>query len=71
MGRRGEKVGLGKGKTEGGKEDIWQHKTRIPGLSCGVVTVILLLCLAVLVEHRLFVSDSQTQLRLPPATTVT
>jgi len=31
--------------------DLWHHKTRIPGLSCGVVCVILRL--AVLVEHRL------------------
>jgi len=33
------------------------QKTRLPGLSCGVVCVIL--CLAVLVEHRL-VTDGQT-----------
>ena len=37
--------------------DLWQQKTRIPGLSCGVVCVILRL--AVLVELRL-VTDRQT-----------
>ena len=37
--------------------DLWQQKTRVPGLSCGVVCVILRL--AVLVEHRL-VTDGQT-----------
>jgi len=37
--------------------DLWPQKTRVPGLSCGVVCVILRL--AVLVEHRL-VSDRQT-----------
>ena len=31
--------------------DLWRQKTRVPGLSGGVVCVIL--CLAVLVEHRL------------------
>jgi len=31
--------------------DLWLQKTRVPGLSCGVVCVILRL--AVLVEHRL------------------
>jgi len=31
--------------------DLWHQKTRVPGLSCGVVCVILRL--AVLVEHRL------------------
>jgi len=31
--------------------DLWLQKTRLPGLSCGVVCVILRL--AVLVEHRL------------------
>ena len=36
--------------------DLWRQKTRIPGLSCGVVCVILRL--AILVEHRL-VSDRQ------------
>ena len=38
--------------------DLWHQKTRVPGLSCGVVCVILRL--AVLVEHRL-VRDGQTQ----------
>ena len=38
--------------------DLWHQKTRVPGLSCGVVCVILRL--AVLVEHRL-VTDWQTQ----------
>ena len=37
--------------------DLWRQKTRVPGLSCGVVCVILRL--AVLVEHRL-VTDGQT-----------
>jgi len=37
--------------------DLWHQKTRVPGLSCGVVCVILRL--AVLVEHRL-VTDAQT-----------
>ena len=37
--------------------DLWLQKTRVPGVSCGVVCVILRL--AVLVEHRL-VTDGQT-----------
>jgi len=37
--------------------DLRRQKTRVPGLSCGVVCVILRL--AVLVEHRL-VTDGQT-----------
>jgi len=37
--------------------DLWHPKTRVPGLSCGVVCVILRL--AVLVELRL-VMDGQT-----------
>jgi len=37
--------------------DLWRQETRVPGLSCGVVYVILRL--AVLVEHRL-VTDGQT-----------
>ena len=37
--------------------DLWREKTRVPGLSCGVVCVIL--CFVVLVEHRL-VTDEQT-----------
>ena len=40
--------------------DLWLQKTRVPGLSCGVVCVIL--PLAVLVEHRL-VTDRQTDRR--------
>jgi len=40
--------------------DLWHQKTRVPGLSCGVVCVILRL--AVLVEHRL-VTDRQTDRR--------
>ena len=40
--------------------DLWQQKTRVPGLSCGVVCVIL--CLAVLVELRL-VTDRRTDRR--------
>jgi len=38
-------------------KDFWHQKTRVPGLSCGLLCVILRL--AVLVEHRL-VTDSQT-----------
>ena len=38
--------------------DLWLQKARVPGLSCGVVCVILRL--AVLVEHRL-VADGQTE----------
>ena len=37
--------------------DLWRQETRVHGLSCGVVCVILRL--AVLVEHRL-VTDGQT-----------
>jgi len=37
--------------------DLWRQKTRVPGVSCGVVCVIL--CFAVLVEHRL-VTDGRT-----------
>jgi len=37
--------------------DLWHQKTTVPGLSCGVVRVIL--CLAVLVELQL-VTDGQT-----------
>ena len=37
--------------------DLWHRKARVPGLSCGVVCVILRL--AVLVEHRL-VTDGRT-----------
>jgi len=40
--------------------DLWHQKTRVPGLSCGVVCVIL--CLAVLVELRL-VTDGRTDRR--------
>ena len=43
--------------------DLWHQKTRVPGLSCGVVFVILRL--AVLVELRLVTdrqTDGQTQL---------
>jgi len=39
------------------RKDFWHQKTRVPGLSCGVVCVIL--HLAILVEHRL-VTDGQT-----------
>jgi len=38
--------------------DLWRQKTRLPGLSCGAVCVILRL--AVLVEHQL-VRDGQAQ----------
>ena len=37
--------------------DLWLQKTSVPGVSCGVVYVILRL--AVLVEHRL-VTDGRT-----------
>jgi len=37
--------------------DLWLQKTRVPGLSCGVVSVIIRL--AVLVEQRL-VTDRRT-----------
>ena len=37
--------------------NLWRQETRVPGLSCGVVCVILRL--SVLVEHRL-VTDGQT-----------
>jgi len=40
--------------------DLWHEKTRVFGVSCGVVYVIL--CLAVLVELRLVTdTDGQTQ----------
>ena len=42
--------------------DLLHQKTRVPGLSCGVIRVILRL--AVLVEHRLVTdtdTDRQTQ----------
>jgi len=44
------------------RRDLWCQKTRVPGLSCGVVCAILRL--AVLVEHRLVTdrrTDGQTQ----------
>ena len=40
------------------RKDFWHQKTRVPGLSCSVVCVIL--HLAILVEHRL-VEDRHTQ----------
>ena len=43
--------------------DLWYQKTRLSGLSCGVVCVIL--CLAVLVELRL-VTDRQTDTDTSP-----
>ena len=46
--------------------DLWLQKTRVPGLSCGVVYVILRL--AVLVEHRL-VKDGQTDRHMAMAST--
>ena len=39
------------------RKNFWHQKTRVPGLSCGVVCVFL--CLAILVELRL-VTDRQT-----------
>jgi len=47
--------------------DLWHPKTRVPGLSCGVVCVILRL--AVLVEHRL-VTDRWTDRHRAMASTV-
>ena len=43
--------------------DLWRQKTRVPGVSCGVVCVILRL--AVLVELR-FVTDRRTQTDTSP-----
>jgi len=39
------------------RRDLWYPKTRVPGLSFGFVCVIL--CLAVIVEHRLVI-DTDT-----------
>ena len=50
--------------------DLWRQKTRVPGLSCGVVCVILRF--AVLVEHRLVTdtdTDRQTDGHRPMAST--
>ena len=41
-------------------KDFWREKTRVPGLSCGIVCVFL--CLAILVQHRL-VTDTETDTR--------
>jgi len=42
--------------------DLWRQKTRVPGVSCGVVCVIL--CFAVLVDYRLVTdTDTDTQTR--------
>ena len=46
--------------------DLWLQKTRLPGLSCGVLCGILRL--AVLVEHRL-VTDGQTDAHRAMAST--
>jgi len=46
--------------------DHWHQKTRVPGLSCGVVCVIIRL--AVLVELRL-VTDGRTDGHRPMAST--
>jgi len=46
--------------------DLWHQKTRLPGVSCGVVCVILRL--AVLVELRL-VTDTDTDRHRPMAST--
>jgi len=40
------------GDTVWGCRDLRRQKTRLPGLSCGIVCV-MILCLAVSVEHRL------------------
>jgi len=45
------------GDAVGIRRDLWRHKTRLPGLSYGVVCVILRL--AILVQYRL-VTDEQT-----------
>ena len=45
--------------------DLWHQKTRVPGLSCGVVCVIVRL--AFLVELRL-VTDTDRQRRTPTDT---
>ena len=50
--------------------DLWRQETRVPGLSCGVVCVILRL--AVLVELRLVTdtdTDRQTDRHRPMAST--
>jgi len=52
--------------------DLWHQKTRVPGLSCGVVCVIVRL--AVLVELRLVTdrhrqTDRQTDRHRPMAST--
>jgi len=46
--------------------NLWRQKTRVPGLSCGIVFVIVRL--AVLVELRL-VTDRQTDGHRPMAST--
>jgi len=46
------------------RADLWQQKTRLPGVSCGVVCVILRF--AVLVELRL-VTDGRTDRHMPMA----
>jgi len=48
------------------RRDLTQQKTRVTGLSCGVNFVII--CFAVLVEHRL-VTDGQTHRRTDGHTT--
>ena len=52
----GAPVGLGVTPFEF-RKDFWRQKTRVPGLSCGVVCVIL--SVAVLIQYRL-VTDGQT-----------
>ena len=44
--------------------DLWHQKTRVPVVSCGVICVIL--CFAVLVEHRL-VTDGHRHRHRPMA----
>ena len=39
------------------RQDLWGHKTSVPGLLCGVVYVIL--CLAIFIQYQ-FVTDGQT-----------
>ena len=49
------------------RKDFWHQKTRVPGLSYGVVCVFL--CLAILVELRL-VTDTRTDTRTDRHTTM-
>ena len=48
------------------RKDFWRQKTRVPGLSCGVVCVVL--SAAVLIQYRL-VTDRQTHRHTTTANT--